>query len=391
MRTIGSPIAMSSARRWRRRGWPVEFAVHRLASRPMKGESVEAWARRERYHALRTMALGHGASLVVLAHHQRDQAETFLLQALRGAGVGGLSGMPSEVHRDGLTWARPWLNVPREQIERYARRHRLRFVDDDSNEHPRFARNRLRLAVWPALVASFPDAQTTLAAAARWAQEARCCLDEIAVADLATLAASDALDLRAWRLLSPARRSNALRMWLRRMLGHGVPATLCERLMAELTPEGTATWQVDAVVLRAYRGALRIDFEAGKRSEESRERERETVLSIRRAGRYRLPGWGGELVARRVAQGGVPLAWLAHLTLSARHGGEQFQAGIGRPPRSLKKQFQAAAVPSWQRDGPIVSSGGQLIFVPGLGIDARAMALPGQAQVSLHWERATTA
>ena len=62
-------------------------------------------------------------------------------------------------------------------------------------------------------------------------------------------------------------------------------------------------------------------------------------------------------------------------------------AGVGRPPRSLKKQFQAAAVPDWQRDGPLVYSGGQLVFVPGLGIDARVIALPGQAQVALHWHR----
>jgi len=66
-------------------------------------------------------------------------------------------------------------------------------------------------------------------------------------------------------------------------------------------------------------------------------------------------------------------------------GGEQFQAGIGRPPRSLKKQFQAAAVPAWQRDGPLIYSGGQLVFVPGLGIDARVVGLPGQELVSFQW------
>ena len=113
----------------------------------------------------------------------------------------------------------------------------------------------------------------------------------------------------------------------------------------------------------------------------------ESTLSIRRAGRYALPGWGGCLEATRVDEGGVPLAWLARLELKRREGGEQFQAGIGRPPRSLKKQFQAAAVPNWQRDGPLVYSGGQLVFVPGLGIDARVIALPGQAQVALHWHR----
>jgi tRNA(Ile)-lysidine synthase len=82
---------------------------------------------------------------------------------------------------------------------------------------------------------------------------------------------------------------------------------------------------------------------------------------------------------------GVPLAWLAHSELRPRCGGEQFQAGLGRPPRSLKKQFQGASLPAWKRDGPLVYSGGQLVYVPGLGLDARVIGLPGQALVRLDW------
>jgi tRNA(Ile)-lysidine synthase len=113
----------------------------------------------------------------------------------------------------------------------------------------------------------------------------------------------------------------------------------------------------------------------------------EPTLSIRRAGTYRLPGWGGALVATRVREGGVPAAWLGQLELRRRSGGEQFQAGLGRPPRSLKKQYQAAGIEPAGRDGPLVYSGGQLVFVPGLGLDVRVMALPGQPQFTLHWVR----
>ena len=92
------------------------------------------------------------------------------------------------------------------------------------------------------------------------------------------------------------------------------------------------------------------------------------------------------MIATLVRQDGVSLAWLGHVELKMRLGAEQFQAGMLRPPRSLKKQFQAAAVPPWQRTGPLLFSGGQLVFVPGLGIDARVIALPGQPQVALRWE-----
>jgi tRNA(Ile)-lysidine synthase len=366
--------------RWARRGLPVVFMAQALASRPARGESVEAWARQARYRALRAMALDGGATVVLLGHHRRDQAETFLLQALRAAGVAGLAGMPAEVERDGITWVRPWLDVPREQVEAYVRRHRLKHVDDDTNDAPRFARNRLRIAVWPALVDAFPHAEAALADAAEWARQANACLDEIATADLATMTDDGALDLRAWQALSAARRGNALRAWLRARLHRPAPATLVSRLMQELSVSGTARWPVTGGVLRAYRGTLRHEVEAAASTA-----PRETSISIRRAGRHALPGWGGALQVERVKEGGVPLAWLAHVELKPRSGGEQFQSGIGRPPRSLKKQFQAAARPAWERDGPLVYSGGQLVFVPGLGIDARVIALPGQPQVTMKW------
>ncbi|HEX6704597.1 MAG TPA: tRNA lysidine(34) synthetase TilS [Albitalea sp.] len=367
---------------WARRGLPVRFAVHRVEGKPAKGESVEAWARQARYRALRAMALEEGASLVLLGHHRRDQAETFLLQALRGAGVAGLAGMPGAIERDGITWMRPWLKVPREDIEAYARRHRLVHVDDDSNTDTRFARNRLRHDVWPVLSQAFSQAESALADAASWAQEASACLGELADIDLATLVGAKGLDLRAWQALSPPRRSNALRAWLRATTGHSAPSSLVSRLMHELSASGPGRWPVPGGMLHAYRGRLRHEVDSRPAPAPP---ERESMLTIRRAGTLVLPGWGGRLQVERVKQGGVPLAWLAHLELRPRTGGERFQAGIGRPPRSLKKQFQTAAVPAWAREGPLVYSGGQLVFVPGLGLDARVIGLPGQAQVTLRW------
>ena len=109
------------------------------------------------------------------------------------------------------------------------------------------------------------------------------------------------------------------------------------------------------------------------------------MISVTRVGEFILPGWGGSLHVDNVTDAGVPLVWLARLDLRERQGGEQFQAGIGRPPRSLKKQFQAAAVSTWEREGPLLYSGGQLVYVPGLGLDARIIGLPGQQMVTLRW------
>ena len=98
-----------------------------------------------------------------------------------------------------------------------------------------------------------------------------------------------------------------------------------------------------------------------------------------------LPGSLGTITVTRVERGGVASTLLAHTTLRQREGGERFQIHANSVPRSLKKQFQALRVPPWSRDGPLVFAGDRLLFVPGLGVDARAVADQGQAQMTLAW------
>lgn len=373
----------ASCARWSAAGHPLIFACDRLRDAPARGDSVEAWARGRRYTALRAMALEHAASIVLLAHHRRDQAETFLLQALRGSGVAGLSGMPREIEREGVVWARPWLQRPREQIEAYVRRHRLEHVDDDTNDDMRYARNRLRSRVWPELEGAFAQAEEAFASAAGWAQEATSCLAELALIDLARIASDGRLTLDLWIELSLPRRSNALRTWLRDVTGQPASAALVQRLLEELPTCPSGRWPLADGELQSYRGTLAFASQpAGVGGPAS---QRETTLELSGAGTYALPGWGGVLRARRVKKGGVALASLKQVALVPRSGAERFQAGPDRPARSLKKQFQSAAVPPSQRCGPLLYSDGSLLFVSGLGIDARAAAAPGEPQLGLEW------
>ncbi len=251
--------------RWRRRGWPVQLRWARLSGQPAPGDSLEAWARAGRHAALAAMAAEAGASLLLLAHHRRDQAETFILQALRGGAPAGLSAMPRQIDRAGLVWARPWLDQPRRAIDAYVQRHRLQPVDDPSNADDRLARNRLRLQLWPVLEAAFPHAETSLAAAAQRAQEARAALDELAALDLAPLVDADGgLAVAGWRDLSAARQANALRAWWAAQAGHSAPLALVTRLLAEVPARGVARWPAGAgwwCLLRG--GRLRVVAPAG--------------------------------------------------------------------------------------------------------------------------------
>jgi len=367
---------------WHAEGLPVRLLSVRLGGKPAKGESVEAWARDARYLALQAMAQETGVDLILLAHHRRDQAETWLLQALRGAGVAGLAAMPELAQRAGLTWARPWLDHPREAVEAYMRAHALNCIDDDSNSDARFARNRIRLELWPQLLAAFPQAENALAMSAAWSQEALALQQEVAQDDLAMLCDAQGLRIKEWLKLSPARRSNALRAWLQQAAGQSAPASLVQRLLRELPQDLIpASWPMAGGHVRRYRG--RFTFTPATVA--GAVQVRSAAIRIGRAGRYPLPAWGGSLLVRRVSEGGVPLALLDGAELREREGGEDFQRAPKSTPRSLKKAYQSAGLAAWERAGPLLFAGEQLLFVPGLGIDARALAAPGVAQVRLTW------
>jgi tRNA(Ile)-lysidine synthase len=372
------------ARRWAARGLPVSLRWRRLDGAPARGDSVEAWARRERYAALAAMADEAGATLVLLAHHRRDQAETVLLQLLRGAGPAGLAAMPAGASRRGLVWARPWLDQPRTAVEAYLRRHWLHPVDDPSNADPRWARNALRLRVWPALTAAFPGAEAALAASARRLHEAAQCLAELAESDLQRCRGADGVLLvAAWAALSPARRANALRRWLNERAG-AAPDALVARLLHELPPARLGRWPAPGGTLRLHQGVLRFACDGAGNVQIAAEGPALTI-DLSRCGHHPIPGWHGSFEVRRTAAGGIAVAELRHCTLKPRAGGEQLQRAPGTPPRRLKKQFQAEGVPPWQRGGPLVHGETGLLYVPGLGIDARRVAPPGQPMRSLRW------
>jgi tRNA(Ile)-lysidine synthase len=374
-------LVQRTCTRWTKRGLPLSFAMHKLTGKPRKGDSVEAWAREHRYAALAQMARAAGASVVLLAQHQDDQAETVLLQALRGAGPAGLAAMPAVVERDGITWMRPWLSMRGAAIAAYAKRHRLHYVQDPSNADPRFARSRLRAEVMPALRTAFPGSVQALAAVAQRCAQAQALLGEVTAADWAAVAPESALHVPAWKQLSDMRGQAVVHAWLN-MQTNGRSQSAGVLAVTTLLREGRSGQVVDVVggQARLYRG--RLSFEPrGQTAETNIDQD----AGIHKTGRYAVPG-GGLLWVRRCQQQGVPLACLAAARWVSRSGSVQFQRAPNTPPRSLKKAYQAAAVPAWQRLAPLLMGAhGHPIFVPGLGVDARAIAAPGQAQVALTW------
>lgn len=377
----------------------VAVHVRHLKGRPAKGQSVEAWARQGRYDALRSMALEQGADLLMLGHHRQDQAETFLLQALRGAGPQGLAGMPRLQWRDGICWARPFLHHDRQAVRHVLEQAQVRSVEDPSNQDTRLARNALRQSVWPALTTAFPSAEQALALAAQRCAQALETMEQGARADEALCVAEVRdegrcwrLDMHAWAAISPSRRSQVLRTWFHRHEVNASSATLDQLAVHPFEKGRAQRWPLDdRHELRWYRSDLRISAidpgrQAGAQARPSCDPEPVQWRAVR-AGAKRLPAWTGRLRLQRAAPQalGAALSLPAIFTIRARQGDDQFQFTPSGTARSLKKQFQARAVPAWDRTGPVVADAqGAVLWVPGLGWDARVAQVLGGWRLS--WE-----
>ena len=236
------------------------------------GLGVEGAAREARYDALREMAADVRISVILLAHHRRDQAETVLLRLLRGAGVHGMAAMRPDSVRGGLRLLRPWLDVDREQIakliDRFAQVTDWLPVEDASNTDPGYARGALRSTLAPALRAHWPAWEQTLTRHARQAADVAGILGEVAAGDLESLDCdpNDAsFSLLRWRALSAPRQALVIRHWLAgqgaRMPGERRLDDLLRQLrnLHALGHDRNLVWRHGALEVRCLRGRVVAD------------------------------------------------------------------------------------------------------------------------------------
>jgi tRNA(Ile)-lysidine synthase len=310
----------------------VPVTVHRVRV----AKRNESSARTARYAALKKQAF----DVLALAHQLDDQAETVLLNLLRGAGKRGASGMPARGTIDGRTLLRPLLGVPREAIVDYAQQHDLKWIEDESNASDAFSRNFLRLRIAPLLTARYPRWREALARAARhFARRDADARDVV----------REFLSARGLRAPSEAKLVEMLKQ-----LTSGAPGTLIEH---------------DGARLRTYRGAVMV--------EKVHTEENFQPVEWRGERRIAVPALGGELRFSRARGAGIDPKWLKEspLHVRLRSGGERLQPDPRRPRRTLKNLFQEAGVPSWQRKKlPLLYCGEELVWAPGLGVDARYAA-----------------
>ena len=381
-----------NARRWavfcarRCEALGIPLAVHCVDLQPYRSEGLEAAARRARYEIF---ARQEDADFIVLAQHLDDQAETLLLQLLRGAGVKGAAAMPVLRAQGGAragapALLRPMLELSRRQIAAYAKANKLKWVDDESNADLRYDRNFLRHKVFPVIAQAFPGYRATLARAAGHLAEASLVLDGLATADAKFALSGKRLALAKLQRLGAARAKNLLRMLLQRRGAAAPEADHLEEALRQLfhaRDDAAVRVVLGPCELRRYAGyayllPLMAEPPAGMRRQWDGTRvwplaEIGGVLRFARAG-------GAGLAQARVAARG--------LNVRLRQGGEKLRLQAHGPTRSLKNLLQEARMPPWERERlPLIYCADTLVAVPGLGVASGWQAVTGEPGWVLSW------
>jgi len=363
----------------------IPLKIAKLKISRESGVSLEAAARDARYQVFGKLK----ADYVVLAQHLDDQAETLLLQLLRGAGAKGLGAMPV-VRKQSSDLAprilRPLLEVPRSEIETYARNNQLHWITDESNADVSFDRNFLRHEIFPVLEKRFPSYRTTFLRASRHLAEASSLLDELAEADNNNCSVAGKLQVEGLRRLDYPRVKNLLRHTLAQQ-GVTLPSTVkLEEILRQLLssrPDAKLHITFGNTEIRCFKGVLHV-----------------RPLTTPAATAWQL-AWHGEkrlLIAelggtisfspRKSAGINLPRLMENPVTIRLRQGGERLRPDCKRPRRSLKNLLQEATLPPWEREAlPLLFSGEHLVWVPGIGIDCEFQATAGEPGLVVKWQQ----
>ncbi len=341
------------------------------------GLGIEAAARKARYEAL----LQSDADFIVLAHHQDDQAETYLLQLLRGAGVKGLSAMSAIDSKRRLL--RPLLSIPRLEIEDYARHANLKWVEDESNQDTHYDRNFIRHALTPLLSQRFPSVQAVLSRSASHMAEASSLLDDLATLDAQTCVHDTKVNLLELAKLSEVRAKNLMRWWL---AGFGFSLPSKERLdeilqqLLHAKADATIKLLIDAgkVNLRRYQGYAFIEADA---------KALPIAMIWQGESALELPDGSRLLFERKPGEGlAIERLGVHQLRIAHRHGGERFKPDLHRPTRTLKHLLQESNMPPWLRDRlPLIYFDDALAVVPTIGVSCLMQAEEHELGLVITW------
>ena len=339
----------------------------------------ESAARDARYNAFSGF-LQRG-DVLLLAHHADDQAETVLFRLLRGSGLRGLAGMPASRKLGENDIVRPLLSVPRRGLECWAQAERLQWIEDPTNQHDVYDRNYLRLNVLPILKQRWPNVVERLSSTSRLLYRDRKLLDQYLDEELVALALSKSvLNGHMLGLLGVEKRKALIRRWVytqQKVFLNEAQLLQLNHDFFESDSDKNPELNLKVAVLRRYRGNLYLCCSA--------DFEHLSNVLLLSEGEY--PWRGGSLKVEASIGDASCLKTLDKLMCVPRKEGMVCRP-VGRGTKSLKKLFQEASIPPWQRENwPVCMIENEIVAIPGIcvceGWSVSSPKLPG---FSLRWE-----
>ena len=364
----------------------IPFALSKVNINKNSGLGTEATAREARYKALlRPDADFICPDFILLAHHQDDQAETLLLQLARGAGVKGLAGMAANSGK----LLRPLLDVPRSDLEAYAKQHHLTWIEDESNTDTALDRNFMRHKVLPILEKSYPSIRQTLSRSAQHMADANALLDELAHFD-AMQAGFDAkkntvISLSTLKNLSEPRVNNCLRWWLSQN-GLQMPSQqqlqqINQQLMHAKSDANIAIKLKENLILKRYQNRAYLVPNLPPNAPINLVWQGENMIDLPNKTQLIFSKKMGEGISLRKIEN-------APLRIKFREGSERFKPQLSRPHRSLKVMLQNANMPPWQREQlPLIFMDETLVIIPNMGVAAGLQASSDELGLVVNWIR----
>ncbi|MBI5937855.1 MAG: tRNA lysidine(34) synthetase TilS [Betaproteobacteria bacterium] len=349
--------------------WGVPLALARVRIAPGDPRGIEAAARAARYQAYARQ----DCDAIALAHHRDDQAETLVLQLLRGAGSKGLAAMPAErgLADGAIRLLRPLLESDRAELRAYAEAHGLSHIEDESNRQTRHARNYLRHEVLPVIERHFPAYRDTLSRAARHFADCDQVMQDMAALDAAEAMVDGCLRVPALAALSPPRARNLLRHFLALHAWPIPPVRWLEEALSQLLrarPDAAVRLALAGRELARYRDRVYVLEPLPALAEAEWAWHGEPVLALNGLGSLAFTEVRGE---------GLSAACLADAAVAVRAypGAGRLRPDCRRPRRSVKNLLQESAVPPWRRQRlPALYRGRQLLWLAGIGVDCDCQA-----------------
>jgi tRNA(Ile)-lysidine synthase len=362
----------------------IPFRLLRVNAAAKPGESPEEAARNARYDALR--ALLSDGEVLLTAQHRDDQAETLLLQLLRGAGIAGLAAMPERTAFGPGFLLRPLLSFSRGQLREYAQAHELTWIEDPSNRDLSYDRNFIRHEIIPLLENRWPATKDALVRTAQHCAEAQTLLNSLAADLLKSVIhpLRNTLLLDRLRPCSEADRRLILREWLRSR-GFRMPSTrVIDRVLNETLnarPDRNPVIRWSEGEIRRYRGEIFL-MPAASPFHPNR------VIPWDGATTLHLPDGNGDLSVTTEKRAGISLtAWRAgKITVRYRQGGESLRLPGREGSHDLKKLFQEAGITPWIRERtPLIYIGDELAAVAGWWVSDSYAGQPNDFNIVIRW------